>query len=280
MLRKIIYISILLIGFLSAAQAQKKIIYQDTFLLQKEEDINAPVTEDEIITANNNNNNDLENSDSNVSKVDTTLYENRIQFYKDSIKNWKTLREYAYTKYLDSLLRNKKPDKQPEYKPNTSSGPGVFSGILSSGIMKIVLFTLAIAFVLFVIYRLFITEGAFKRKTKAVENATELQEEEIITKESDFDRLIRIALQNNNHRQAVRYQFLRTLHKLSEKNFVELAPDKTNFQYVREIQNMQYQNEFAALTLNYEYVWYGEFNIDQTVYQKIENRFIALNQKL
>ena len=283
-MRKIIYILLLLMGFLSAAQAQKKIIYQDTSLLQKDENIDLPVADDETLTTTTTT--VEENGDSSVSseaaasKVDTSLYENGIKFYEDSIKNWKNLREYAYAKYLDSLLRNKKPEKQPEYKPDSSSGPSVFSGILSSGITKVILFTLAIVFVLFVIYRLFMAEGAFKRKSTTAKNTPEEIEDEVITKESDFDRLIRIALQNNNYRQAVRYQYLRTLHELADKNFIQLAPDKTNFQYVREIKNSVYQNEFAALTLNYEYVWYGEFNIDKTVYHKIENGFIALNQKL
>ena len=105
-------------------------------------------------------------------------------------------------------------------------------------------------------------------------------EEEVITRESDFDALIRTALQNSNYRQAVRYQYLRTLHILADKNFIELAPDKTNFQYVREIANRNHQNDFASLTLNYEYVWYGEFDIDKNIYQKIENNFTSLNQKL
>ena len=65
-----------------------------------------------------------------------------------------------------------------------------------------------------------------------------------------------------------------------DKNILELAPDKTNFQYVSDLANHKYQNDFAALTLNYEYVWYGGFEIEQYRYQKIENQFINLNQKL
>ena len=67
---------------------------------------------------------------------------------------------------------------------------------------------------------------------------------------------------------------------LAGKKFIEMAPDKTNFQYVQEIGNRDYQNEFASLTLNYEYVWYGEFAIDKNVYQKIETNFNGLNKKL
>ena len=132
---------------------------------------------------------------------------------------------------------------------------------------------------LFLIYRLFLAEGVFKRKSASLNN-TETVAEEQITGETDFDSLIRTALQNNNYRHAVRYQYLRSLHYLAGKNLVELAPDKTNFQYVREIKNRDMQNEFASLTLNYEYVWYGEFSIENEVYQKIEKGFTGFNQKL
>jgi Domain of unknown function (DUF4129) len=129
------------------------------------------------------------------------------------------------------------------------------------------------------LYRLFLAEGAFKRKPKSAKAEAEV-EEEIITNESNFDALIRQALQGGNYRQAVRYQYLRTLHLLAEKNMVQLAPDKTNFQYVSEIANRSHQQPFASLTLNYEYVWYGEFEIDKNIYDKIESGFKGFNQKI
>jgi hypothetical protein len=49
---------------------------------------------------------------------------------------------------------------------------------------------------------------------------------------------------------------------------------------VQEIANHNHRQDFAALTLNYEYVWYGEFDIEKDIYQKIENGFINLNRKL
>ena len=104
--------------------------------------------------------------------------------------------------------------------------------------------------------------------------------EEVVTSESDFDRLIRVALTTGNYRLAVRYQYLRSLHQLAVRNYVSLAADKTNYQYVQEISNHQVRNDFASLTLNYEYVWYGEFQIEQTIYQKLETAFKSFNQKV
>lgn len=278
-MRKLIYISLLLMGLLPVAQAQKKVIYEDTSLLQKEEMIQAPVEEiveepikvvEAPVTAT-----DEEAEE----PADTTLRNNDLELSYDSVKKWRDLKDYAYTKYLDSLLRN---IKKKEPKASTPSMPrrSIFSGIFNSGILQALLWILAIAFVLFILYRLLLADGAFKRKTKQAKNTEAEVEEEIITNESDFDALIKQALQIGNYRQAVRYQYLRTLHLLADKNLVQLAPDKTNFQYVSEIANRSHQQPFAALTLNYEYVWYGEFEIDKTIYDKIENSFTGFNQKI
>ena len=101
-------------GFLSAAQAQKKIIYEDTSLLQKDEEVSATVDQIEVVkdstvlvdapvTA-------LEDDE----PADTSLYKNDLNLSYDSIKNWRNLKDYAYTKYLDSLLKNIK-QKEPQH---------------------------------------------------------------------------------------------------------------------------------------------------------------------
>ncbi len=266
-MRKIIYISFLMFSLLSAANAQEKFVYEDSSLLIKDEEV---LPADEVGVSEENAQTYYEE------KIDTTLYPNSLQVPYDSIKQWKDLKQYAYVKYLDSLLKNK---KKTEVKEPVRS-PSFLNNFLGSGFISTLLWILAICFILFIIYRLFLAEGVFRRRSKAVLKEDEEVGEAEVTKESDFDTLIRTALQHGNYRQAVRFQYLRTLHTLADKNFIELAPDKTNYQYVSELKNRDQQQAFAALTLNYEYVWYGEFNIDKDIYQKIETGFTALNQKL
>lgn len=267
-MHKIIYISVLLFSILSAAHAQEKFVYEDTALLIKDEAVTAPVEDnritDELIESYY------------AEKIDTTLFPNSVQLPYDSIKQWKDLKQYAYIKYLDSLLKNRKKAEVMQ----APRSPGFINDILGSGFISALLWILAICFIFFIIYRLFLADGVFKRRSKAIIKEEDEMDEEELTKESDFDALIKTALQHGNYRQAVRYQYLRTLHTLADKNFIELAPDKTNYQYVRELKNRDQQQAFAALTLNYEYVWYGEFNIDKNIYQKIETGFTDLNQKL
>ena len=281
-MRKTIYISILLTGFFVAVQAQKKIIYQDTSLLQKDE---PEISTDEYalnpdsIVLNVPKEDVKEENQTTKTTVDTVLYKNNLSFPYDSIKNWRNLKDYSYTKYLDSLLKalNKEEEKKQQKPPEPQ---GFLSKILGSGIVGLLLWAFVICFIGFILYRLFLSDGGFRRRSKTMKEMVPGVEEEIITHESDFDALIRQALQNSNYRQAIRYQYLRTLHLLAGKNLVVLAPDKTNFQYVTEIVNKDYQQAFAALTLNYEHVWYGEFEIDKNIYEKIETGFRQLNQKV
>jgi hypothetical protein len=276
-MHKTIYISFLLLAFFMDARAQQKFVYEDTALLLKDEPVSAPAVDARIIETGTAGNTD-ETVVYEEEELDTTLYKNNLYLPFDSVKSWKNLKDYAYTRYLDSLLQNKKQEVQQPVQ--RKSQQGILNRLLGSGFISALLWILAIAFVLFIIYRLFLAEGVFQRRSKAAIATDAGVEEELITRESDFDALIRQALQNGNFRQAVRYQYLRTLHSLANRNFIELSPDKTNFQYVQEIANHNHRQDFAALTLNYEYVWYGEFDIEKDIYQKIENGFINLNRKL
>jgi len=269
-MRKIIYISIwLLVFFPAALQAQERVIYEDTSLLQKPEVTETPV-EDQVEVV-------PEERVTETYILDTSLYRNRLDMSYDSIRRWRTLKEFGYSSYLDSLLKKQKREPEPATEP---SGGGFLNDLLGSGVFSVIIWAAAILFVLFIIYRLFLADGVFKRRSTAIKENESSVEEEVITSESDFDVLIRNALQHNNYRLAVRYQYLRTLHLLAGKNLVQLSPDKTNFQYVREIGNYNLQQDFAKLTLHYEYVWYGEFVIEKEIYQRMENNFTSLNQKL
>jgi hypothetical protein len=245
-------------------------------------------------------------SDDNVyergKELDTSLYFHEHKMPEDSIASWKRNRSFAYINYLDSLLKIKEQkaaaasgkkkggSSSPSSNPSSSSStvveqpPGAPSGstVLSAGWLPYVLWTLAAGFVLFILYNLFLKDTIFKRRQKAIASTNEepTAEEESITWESDFQRLIRVAATAGNYRLAVRYQYLQSLHFLSGKNYVQLAADKTNYQYVHEIKNEPLRNDFASLTLNYEYAWYGEFQIEQGLYQKLDSAFASFNQRI
>ena len=96
--------------------------------------------------------------------------------------------------------------------------------------------------------------------------------------ENDPDSLLRNAIRAGNYRLAVRYLYLQSLHRLSEKKFIEINANKTNYEYVMEVRRHKFANEFASLTLQYEYVWYGEYPVDENLFEQIQGGFTQFNK--
>lgn len=212
------------------------------------------------------------------SNTDTTIYFHQLTISPDSVNKWKAQKAFAYAKNLDSLLNAKQNENVTVQRG--PSGPSWFDRLFNSLGTKVFFWILAIAFVVFILYKLFLTQGVFSKVVKTNTLAAPKKPEEKITNDSDFDGLIQKALAGNDYRLAVRYQYLKTLYRLAQKAFIVMAVDKTNYQYVREISNAQLRNEFASLTLSYEYVWYGEFAIEENIYQKIAAGFSTFNPKV
>ncbi len=78
---------------------------------------------------------------------------------------------------------------------------------------------------------------------------------------------------------ATRYYYLWLLKTLSDRNIIEWDIEKTNGDYLNEISNLELKNEFQFLSYVYEYSWYGEFNLNETDFEKTEIAFLKLITK-
>ena len=92
----------------------------------------------------------------------------------------------------------------------------------------------------------------------------------------DFDQLITSAIDSNNYKLAIRYLYLKSLQKLSEKGFINLRNNKTNFQYLSEIKNNQVASLFRNTTSRFEWIWYGNLPVDEIVIKSSMNEFNEL----
>ncbi len=105
-------------------------------------------------------------------------------------------------------------------------------------------------------------------------------EEEDIIKNKNIKELIDKALYNKNYRLAIRYWYLYTLQILEQKEIIQWEQQKTNHDYEREIANKTLQANFIEITYLYDFVWYGNFDIDKNLYQKATQMFTALETRL
>ena len=92
----------------------------------------------------------------------------------------------------------------------------------------------------------------------------------------DFDQLINSAVQNNNYKLAVRYLFLKLLKLLSDEEIIQYRKDKTNHQYLKEIDDIQVSNAFKDTAYRFEWIWYGDFPIDKAQMENSKNEFNKL----
>jgi Domain of unknown function (DUF4129) len=204
--------------------------------------------------------------------VDTSLSNNQLVVSPDSIAQWKKDKSFGYMVYLDSLLKSKQQKNKPK-EEDLSAGMSWFDKLMASAATKYFFWFLAICFVLFILYRLFLTEGVFKKASRLESVTEQTLQEGLINPDSDFDGLIGQATKAGNFRLAIRYHYLKALQLLASRNIIQPASDKTNYQYVREIKDAKCRNDFARITLSYEYVWYGEFPVDEFLYQRLKNDF-------
>ncbi|WP_431106783.1 DUF4129 domain-containing protein [Winogradskyella poriferorum] len=91
--------------------------------------------------------------------------------------------------------------------------------------------------------------------------------------EADFKSLIASAERDNNYRLAVRYYYLLLLKNLSQAEIIEYDVEKTNSDYHYEINSEALKKEFSYTSYLYNYIWYGEFDIDNSQFQKAKTAF-------
>jgi uncharacterized membrane protein required for colicin V production len=91
--------------------------------------------------------------------------------------------------------------------------------------------------------------------------------------EINFPQTILALEKQKDFRAAIRYQFLFILKKLSDKKLIDWNIEKTNKDYLHEIQDKNLKKKFRELVHIFDYVWYGEFDINETDYEKFKQKF-------
>lgn len=88
--------------------------------------------------------------------------------------------------------------------------------------------------------------------------------------EMDFEALIREALDKKEYRLGVRLTFLYALKLLSDKQHVDWKPGKTNHDYLSEMKDDDLKTGFNELSFYFDYTWYGDFNVNQNLFERVQ----------
>jgi len=210
---------------------------------------------------------------------DTVLQNRQFETFKDSAEALKNNIAFKYAKNLDSILITLQKKQQTQTQPVRTNLSWLEKFFFSS-VTKIFFWVLACLFIGFIIYKLFIAEGFFKKQTVSKKVKVLPAEKEHLFALTDYGKLIIQAAANKNYPLAIRYHYLQTLQKLAAKRAIEFTPDKTNNEYSRGMFGKPYKEEFDSLTHSYEYAWYGKFDISEAMFTAIEKGFKQFNTQL
>lgn len=153
----------------------------------------------------------------------------------------------------------------------------LFSGTVQSGVPAFIVVLIIIAVVILIVLKLM----GVKFKTLLGKKKMDTPEIDFYTEnvhEMNFDTLIARALKNKDYRLAVRFLYLKNLKLLSDKALIKWDINKTNYSYQYEINNATVRSKFLEATFIFDYVWYGEFPLDETQFSEIRTRMVQFNE--
>jgi hypothetical protein len=91
--------------------------------------------------------------------------------------------------------------------------------------------------------------------------------------EEDLDERLQYYLSRNDHRQAVRYLYLRSLRALGGRGLIQGSARTTNREYLRQLAGTPQEAPFRFLTGAYEKVWYGDFDPGDEAFRRLHTYF-------
>lgn len=212
---------------------------------------------------------------------DTTLEkqvisEDHLESYKAD-KNFNYLEVEAEESFLDKVYRwlNNMLRKFWE----AIFGTGTATGFLYF-VFRILPYIL-LGFLVFLLIRFFLKVNANNLRVKAKEEGSIFfTEEEQIIKNEDIPALIKEFINQKNYRLAIRYYYLLSLKYLTESDRITWQPQKTNEDYIKEIEKDHLKKDFKNITRIYDYVWYGEFKVDVLKFESLKLLFEDLNKTI
>ena len=156
-------------------------------------------------------------------------------------------------------------------------GPAV--GVLAAIVKAIPWIVLGL--LLFFILKFFLKVNT-RNATDVLETIPSIQltnDEELINN-MQLNELIAQAIQVKDYRLAVRFYYLLILQKLTDKELIVWQQEKTNEDFIREVAKLKIASDFTEITRLYDFVWYGNFEINEPEFLKATTLFNTLKNKI
>jgi len=161
-------------------------------------------------------------------------------------------------------------------KPREAKGSWL-DWVLGQKWLQYVFVGLVIAAVLFALYKILVSNRIllFRRASRGGMAGTEEEGQQ-----EDLPSRITEAEQQRNFRLAVRYRYMKALQDMDGRGLIKLNAQSTNWDYVNQLASHPLKKTFQLLTRGYEYVWYGEFELNEEQYGFLRTEFLQFENAL
>jgi len=208
-----------------------------------------------------------------------TVYQNKNIFDKEKLNELKTNDDYNYDIEI--------------YESNwwttfkdwvTTQWRNLFGDSLDSSfwffIFKILPYLIFAAALIFIVWFIVRTNPGNQIMRQHDASKVTLTEEEEILMTQNLQKMAEEAIDNEQYRLAIRYLYLNCIKRLDLKGIINYANDKTNFEYLKEIESNELSRIFKQLTIAYEQIWYGQMQFDETYFQNLNQQFETFHNTL
>lgn len=160
-------------------------------------------------------------------------------------------------------------------KEKVTPSPSNINADFIATILKVIGIIGIIALVVFLLRYFVGIQGVKKADNKTFDPNEKIDTQTVAEHIHEYDlaTLIQQAIDQKDYVVATRLYYLLTIKSLSEKELIRWKKDKTNRNYLNELVGADLKNKFRKLTAIFERIWYGEVNIDATIFDDIERQF-------
>ncbi len=216
-------------------------------------------------------------------KIDSTKVEQK-KFDQESLEDFKSQDDFNYnvSKKENNVFENiwewlGRVTKKILSWIFDDIGPAV--GVLATIVKAIPWIILGL--LLFFILKFFLKINTRKSSDlREVISSIQLTNDEELLQNHDLNELIQKAIEAHDYRLAVRYYYLLVLQKLTDKALITWQQEKTNDDFIREVAHHNIASDFIESTRLYDFVWYGNFEINEAEFLKAETLFHKLTKKI
>lgn len=196
-------------------------------------------------------------------------------------REWRQLTNDAeYNRY-----KNKVEFVKPPEPPKDNTFRDFFLSIFEffgSTLGRTILWASIFLIILWAVYKIFFADTRFFSKKSEVQpretDSVVIEQEHLLT--TNWEQKVNEALAQNDLRQAIRNTYMWLLQLMQQKELIQYAEGKTNYDYYQELNETDYKQPFKKISRRFEYAWYGMYPVSKEAYQEYTETFKTIKNRL